>query len=250
MASGDVIVLLNNDVVCEPNFLAEIVRPFSAPTVGMVAGVLLQESDPTRIDTVGLILDRTMRSWDYLADESVMVLVDGDTPAPLGPCGGAAAYRADALRAVGSFDETLFAYWEDVDLTIRLDAAGWVCALATNARVVHAHGATLGATSPRMRELDAFGRGFVLGKYNITRRGPITAVATAALDWPALLVHLVARRETMPMRARRRGIRAGKLRREPVESWPIVVDVRTGLRNQWGATFKRLRGVGPKHFRA
>ena len=247
LAAGDVLVLINNDVVCEPDFVEQLTRPLNDATVGMVAGVLLQEADPTRIDTAGLVLDRTFRSWDYLGDCDVAVL-DGLATPPLGPCGGAGAYRTTAFREAGGFDETLFAYWEDVDLAVRLATAGWRCVIAPNARAVHAHGATTGATSPRMRELDAFGRGFVLGKYSVTHRGVGTAAAMAALDWPALAVHAVARRELTPVRARRRGVAAGKSRSQRIGDVPTVVSVGTGLKSQWGATFNRLRGRGPAHF--
>ncbi len=247
LATGDVLVFVNNDVVCETEFVARLTEPLADETVGMVAGVLLQEADPTRIDTAGLVLDRTLRSWDYLGDCDVAVLEGLETP-PLGPCGGAGAYRTEAFRGVGGFDETLFAYWEDVDLAVRLNAAGWRCVIAPSARAVHAHGATTGAMSPRMRELDAFGRGFIVGKYAVMHRGPLTAAATAVLDWPALAVHAVARREFDPVRARRRGVAAGKGRSQRVGMVPANVGIGTGLKSQWGATFNRLRGRGPAHF--
>lgn len=247
VATGDVLVFINNDVVCEPEFITGITEPLHDSTVGMVAGVLLQEADPARIDTAGLVLDRTLRSWDYLGDCDVEVLDGLETP-PLGPCGGAGAYRTEAFRGVGGFDETLFAYWEDVDLAVRLHAAGWRCVIAPTARAIHAHGATTGAMSPRMRELDAFGRGFIVGKYSVMHRGPVTAAATAVLDWPALAVHAVARRELDPLRARRRGVTAGKTRAQKLGAVPAAVDVGTGLKSQWGSTFNRLRGRGPAHF--
>ena len=247
LATGDALVFINNDVVCEPDFIANLTEPLRDDAVGMVAGVLLQEADPGRIDTAGLVLDRTLRSWDYLGNCDVTVLDGLETP-PLGPCGGAGAYRSEAFRGVGGFDETLFAYWEDVDLAVRLNAAGWRCAIAPTARAIHAHGATIGAMSPRMRELDAFGRGFIVGKYSVMRRGPVTAAATAMLDWPALAVHAVARRELDPLRARRRGVAAGKGRPQSTATTPVGVDVLTGLKSQWGSTFDRLRGRGPAHF--
>ena len=213
-ATGDILVLVNNDMVCEPGFVEAMLRPFDRPGVGMVAGVLLQEADPSRIDTAGLVFDRTMRAWEHLGDRPIVEL-DG-APAPAGPCGGAAAYRTDAFRALGGFDEAIFAYWEDADLAIRMRAAGWDCALAADARAVHAHGATTGATTPRMRELDAFGRGFIVGRYGVMRRGPATAASTVALDWPVFAVHALARRELEPLRARRRGVRAGKIGRAHV----------------------------------
>ena len=247
-ATGDILVLINNDVVCEPTFIEAIIRPFARPEVGMVAGVLLQEADPSRIDTAGLVFDRTMRSWEHLGDLPVSVLEESPA-APAGPCGGAAAYRAGAYRARGGFDEALFAYWEDADLAIRMRAAGWECALAADARALHAHGATTGAMSPRMRELDAFGRGFVVGRYGVMRRGPVTAISAAVLDWPVFAVHAAARRELAPLRARRAGVQAGRKRRLEVPRWRVDRGVGDGLRAQWGATFNRLRGRGPAHFR-
>ena len=54
---------------------------------------------------------------------------------------GAGLYRARFLRDVGGFDERLFAYQEDVDLSIRGHRAGWRYRLAPDALGLHAgHG--------------------------------------------------------------------------------------------------------------
>ena len=57
----DVIVLINNDVVCEPEFVERMVAPFADERIGMVAGVLLQGSAPTLVDSAGIELDSTLR---------------------------------------------------------------------------------------------------------------------------------------------------------------------------------------------
>nr|MBA2384673.1 glycosyltransferase family 2 protein [Actinomycetota bacterium] len=155
---GDVLVLVNNDVVCAPDFVERLLEPFARPEIGMVAGVLLQTAAPGRIDSAGIELDTTLRSWDYLWNEPVAALQAANDP--VGPCGGAAAYRLPVFKELGGFDETLFAYWEDVDLALRFRQAGWSCALARGARAVHEHGQTLGAGSPAARRLEAFGRGY------------------------------------------------------------------------------------------
>ena len=43
-------------------------------------------------------------------------------------CAGAALYRRQAVLDAGGFDESFFAYLEDVDLGLRLRTAGWRCA--------------------------------------------------------------------------------------------------------------------------
>jgi len=244
---GDVLVLVNNDVVCEPDFVARLVDPFGRPEIGMTAGVLLQDA-PGRIDSAGIQLDTTLGSWDYLWNEPTPLLeaaVD-----PVGPCGGAAAYRLSVFKELGGFDETLFAYWEDVDLALRFREAGWHCALAASARALHRHGQTLGAASPAARRLEAFGRGYVLAKYRVGRRRPLVRAKVALLDWPALAIHLVIRREAAPIRERLRARAAGL--RSPEHRAPLElasVDFVTALRRQAGQLSLRFRGELPAHFR-
>jgi hypothetical protein len=168
---------------------------------------------------------------------------------PVGPCGGAAAYRTAAYREVGGFDNAFFAYWEDVDLALRLRLAGYTCVRAADARALHKHGQTVGAASPGQRRLEAFGRGFVLARYRVARTSFVTRAAIALLDWPVLLVHLVVRRELGPLRERWRGTRAG-LGRDPLRA-PLelaTVPVRTAFRRQLDLLRLRATGGLPTHF--
>ena len=127
-AETDVVVLINNDVVCEPEFLERLLEPLGDDSVAMVAGVLLQHDRPHLVDSAGIELDTTLRSWDALWNRPVSELAGAAEP--VGPCGGAAAFRTRAFRDVGGFDETFFAYWEDVDLALRLRLAGHRCVRA------------------------------------------------------------------------------------------------------------------------
>ena len=246
---GDVLVLVNNDVVCAADFVERLLEPFGRAEVGLVAGVLLQADAPDRIDSAGIELDTTLRSWDYLWNEPVAALERARDP--VGPCGGAAAYRLDAFKELGGFDETLFAYWEDVDVALRFREAGWTSAVAPGARALHKHGQTLGASSPAARRLEAFGRGYVLAKYRVGRRRPLTRAKIALLDLPALAIHLVVRREAGPIRERLRARRAGlraQGHRAPLDL--ATVGFGTALRRQAGLLSLRLRGGLPAHFRS
>jgi GT2 family glycosyltransferase len=243
----EVVVLVNNDAVCHPDFVERLLEPLADDGVGMVAGVLLQQDRPELVDSAGIELDTTLRSWDALWNRPVADL--GGAPDPVGPCGGAAAYRTQAYRDAGGFDETFFAYWEDVDLALRLRLAGHRCARAPKARAMHKHGATLGAASPWQRRLEAFGRAYVLARYRVARRGLVTRAKIAVLDWPVLVVHLVVRREVAPLRERWRGARAGLGKpglRAPLEL--ATVSFAEALSRQFGQLRLRVTGGLPTHF--
>ena len=167
VASSDAIVLVNDDCVCEPGFAKRLAGALDpARGVPMAAGVLLEAHDPTIIDSAGVELDDTLLVFDYLNGEPVEIL-DRAVADPLGPSGSAAAFDRSAFLECGGFDERLFAYWEDVDLILRLRIAGGRCVLVPNARATHSHSATLGPGSARKNYLTGFGRGYVLRKWGV-----------------------------------------------------------------------------------
>jgi GT2 family glycosyltransferase len=152
-ATGHWLVLLNNDTRPEPNWLEMLVNTAeSAPDVGMVASKMLRATHPEQIDSAGIAVDWMGIVWDWRGGE-VDQPDETDVVEVFGPCGGAALYSREMLKAVGTFDEDFFAYMEDVDLAWRARLAGWRCLLQPQARVLHDHSATLGHTSPRKRFL-------------------------------------------------------------------------------------------------
>jgi N-acetylglucosaminyl-diphospho-decaprenol L-rhamnosyltransferase len=240
-ASGDVLVLVNNDVVCDERFLERIAAPLAGER-GIVAGVLTQWKRPELIDSAGIVLDRTLRSWDHLAGRPVAELSASTAP-PFGPCGGAAAFALSLFQEAGGFDEHLFAYWEDVDMALRLREAGATCALAHDARALHRHSASLGARSKRQAELDAFGRGYVLGKYAPLRRRPGLRALAAAYDWPVMGIEALVRRQPSPLWQRLRGARTGAGVPAPaLVRTTASVSLRDAVARQWASFARRSRG--------
>src|SRR5437879_3630469 len=57
--NGDLIVLLNNDAFCRPDFLEHLVASFDDDRVGAVAPLTLRPDERT-IDSIGLVLDMTL----------------------------------------------------------------------------------------------------------------------------------------------------------------------------------------------
>lgn len=223
LSHDDALVLVNDDVVCHPGFVEEIVSALDpAAGVVMAAGVLVEAHDETTIDTAGVVLDDTLLGFDYLNGEPLASLGPG-TPAPAGPCGGAAAFDRAAFADVGGFDENLFAYHEDVDLTLRLLRAGGRCVLAHRAVGTHEHSATLGSGSSRKNYLMGFGRGYLVRKWSVVD-SPGRALRVLASDTVVCGGQLVLDRTTAGVRGRVAGYRAAQaLPREPYPAAQLSV---------------------------
>ncbi len=221
-ADGEAIVLVNDDCVCDPGFVERIsARLDPGAGVGMVAGVMRDWADQSRIDTAGMELDATLLVFDWLNGEPLSALERIDRH-PIGPSAAAAAFDREAFLAEGGFDERLFAYWEDVDLVLRLRRAGHRCVLAADAQGVHQHSATLRSGSPRKNYLMGFGRGYVLRKWNVVtpRRAPGIAVREGILCAGQLVVD----RTASGIAGRLRGWAAAR----PSERYPQVLLARDG----------------------
>lgn len=173
---GDPIVLVNNDVECESGFIEALLGPLEGGA-GMVAGVLVQAAQPDRIDSAGVIVDRTLMGFDYLHGSPAEAALEA--PAPLGPTGGAALFTRAAFERAGGFDERIFAYYEDVDLAVRMRIQGEICAIAGGARALHRFSSTLGATSGRKYALTGWSRGYLLRRYGVLRNPRLAARALA-----------------------------------------------------------------------
>lgn len=202
MTSEEIVVILNDDLEPSPGFMEHICAPFADHRVHHVAACLFI-AGTDRIDSVGLAVDRTLR-----AENVRHFVADSPVPPIIGPSGAAAAYRRSTYLALGGFASDLFAYWEDTDLALRFWHAGHQCAFAPKAIAHHARGTALAGRSPRQRELDAFGRGFVLGRY---RRWltPYDRLLVPLVDWPSLARSCRRMRSAAPIRARRAGRKAG-----------------------------------------
>ena len=178
---GEIVVLLNNDVDCRPDFLERLVAPFeSDPRVGGVAALMLQPGERT-IDSMGLCADVTLGAFPRHQGRSAAGAAE-PSPVLACPAGAAAAYRRIAWLDVGGLDEAMFAYMEDFDLGLRIRANGWSVAAEPDAVGVHLGSATHGHRSARQRRLGGFSRGYLLRRYRVLHgRAAVRALLTEAV---------------------------------------------------------------------
>jgi N-acetylglucosaminyl-diphospho-decaprenol L-rhamnosyltransferase len=171
-----------------------------------VAGVLAQERAPELIDSAGVVADRTLMGFDHLHGEPLEATRTASNP--LGPTGGAALYERAAFEAVGGFDERIFLYYEDLDLALRLAAAGGRCRLAPDARALHAYSASLGAASGGKYARTGWSRGYMLRRYGVMSH-PGSALRALACEGVICAGQLLRDRTAKGLGGRLRGWRAG-----------------------------------------
>ena len=95
--AGEIVVLLNNDVDCRPDFLERLVSPFrDEGRLGSVAALLLTPAED-RIESFGLTVDPTLAGYPRLRGSPPGDAQVSD-PVLLGPSGAAGAYRRRPAR--------------------------------------------------------------------------------------------------------------------------------------------------------
>ncbi len=110
---GDIIITLDADSVVDKRALVEMVKPFADKRVGAASGVIQG------------IVNRNILTWfqdfDYVLSSGWRYALNRANSTYIFP--GFAAYRKDALKAVGGFKEDTLS--EDFDIGVRLKKAGY-----------------------------------------------------------------------------------------------------------------------------
>jgi GT2 family glycosyltransferase/glycosyltransferase involved in cell wall biosynthesis len=138
----DAILVVNNDAFAEPGAVSTLLqRLVDQPDVGVAMPAVLS-LDGSQVLHTGCDLNyRTGRTrW---IDHGISPDRVDPWPRESGYVSGEAfLVRAETLRACGLFDERFGSYFEDVDLSIRIRAAGWRLEVVPAAVFRHAVGAS------------------------------------------------------------------------------------------------------------
>lgn len=141
--SSDFVLLVNPDVSFGPEFVERLAGALMDNPQAGSAAPLLMRPDGVTVDSAGLVLHRNRKAKDRGQDRPLTsgLMRRGRV---FGPCGAAAMYRRSALEDAGVdgevFDESFFAYKEDVDLAWRMNLLGWDALYVPEAVGTHARG--------------------------------------------------------------------------------------------------------------
>jgi GT2 family glycosyltransferase len=224
------VALLNNDAVAQPAWLEELLEAGQSDTrVGAVASRMMFRDRPHLVSSAGIRVDASGGAWDLLLGQSTWPsgLVD-----VFGASGGACVYRRAMLEDIGVFEESFFAYLEDVDLAWRAQLRRWRTLFNPAAVVSHALSATGGEGSPFKRYYLARNKWRV-----VVRNCPGELLVR---NWAAIIVY-DALSVTRAVLARDAASLRG--RRDCVRDMRVLLEQRRAIQSTRRATWVEIRAA-------
>lgn len=148
----DYVLLLNNDTVVDKDFLSELVKVAESDNrIGILQSKILRKDNISIIDSTGHIF-RFGRVVDRGHGERDKGQYD-DKPDIFSACGAACLYRKKMIKEIGLLNEDFFAYYEDVEFSLRARRYGWKVIYVPKSVVYHkGHGTS--KTEPKFVKSD------------------------------------------------------------------------------------------------
>ena len=138
------VILLNNDTTVDPHYIEEMVKAIRrSPRIFSVSSKMIQMYHPGLIDSAGDLY--TLIGWGVCRGSGRPIANYTEPSRIFTACAGAAIYRRSDFRKIGYFDESHFAYLEDIDIGYRAKIYGYQNTYCPSALVYHVGSGTSGS---------------------------------------------------------------------------------------------------------
>ena len=159
LAETEFILLINNDVVLDENFIKIILSAIEKDNNIGIAGGKILSSNGKYIDSAGQILARSRK----IVDRGYQMEDKGEYDKPehmFSIAASAVLYRREMLEGIKEdnryFDENLEFFYEDMDLAWRAQKKGWKAYYEPKALAYHERGATAKTEKARFGFLNKY----------------------------------------------------------------------------------------------
>ena len=134
IASGDHLLFLNSDLKLDSKCIGQLTTLLESDSnIGGVIPKILYIDRENTINSLGVLVNYTGIAYPNLLDQQ-----DPNWMEPFeSACGGIFMLRREVYETVGGFDENLFLYHEDHDLSWRIRLAGWCLKVCPQATMYH-----------------------------------------------------------------------------------------------------------------
>ena len=232
-ATGDWILCINNDSTVAPDAMEQLLRAAESggDEIGSAAAQMVFADRPGIINSAGIVADKLGVASDRLLGEPVEA--SETTPVEVfGASAGAALYRRAMLE---EFDESFFAYFEDVAWRARM--RGWRSVYVPTAVVRHQLSRTAVQGSPFKYFWTGRNRTRVLARNATAAQLVRFGLFMLAFDLAAVGFVLVRDRSLAPVRGRIDGLRSWRADRRA--GAPCRCDVGLAVFLGLGAALRR-----------
>lgn len=131
--------LFNNDAVAEPDTLAKLVEAGEAdPRIGLLSPLVREDGSADVVQFAGGLVDLDLPSYRPTQDVAQGRAWHASAAERIALWGTALLVRRQTAERIGLLDEGLFAYWEDIDYSIRSMNARFRNVLVFDTAIFHA----------------------------------------------------------------------------------------------------------------
>ncbi|OPX23706.1 MAG: hypothetical protein B1H03_00800 [Planctomycetales bacterium 4484_113] len=150
-AGGEFLAFVNSDIRLDNDPFAPLLDLLTRKREVFAVMPLIFAEGLGRVENVNTIWKRRGLVWLRSRDElpladigRLQLALEGEAPVPVPLCGAFFVCRRELFRQLGGFaSEFAPAYWEDVDLGLRAEEAGYKVAVAPQVVVRHLHSQTM-----------------------------------------------------------------------------------------------------------
>lgn len=163
-ADSPYVILLNNDTKAGPGFVKGLYRAIEKDEgIFSVSAKMLMWDRPELVDDAGDYY--CALGWAFGRGKGKPAERYGKPVQVFSACGGAAIYRREVFGEIGLFDETHFAYLEDLDIGYRARIHGYRNYYEPSAQVLHFGSASTGSRYNEQKTLlSSANNVYVVGK--------------------------------------------------------------------------------------
>lgn len=138
------VILLNNDTTVDKYYVESMIQAIEkSPRIFSVSSKMIQMYHPELIDSAGDLY--TLIGWGVCRGTGRPVSNYTKMDQIFTACAGAAIYRKSVFEEIGYFDESHFAYLEDIDIGYRAKIYGYLNMYCPDALVYHVGSGTSGS---------------------------------------------------------------------------------------------------------
>src|SRR5581483_4238689 len=148
-ASGDWVLIVNNDVVLEPDWLERLIGTAERENAPFAVGKLLRPNDLSEIDGSWDLVSRAAYAWRCGYGKRDGVIWSTSRRISFAPM-TAALFRRSVFERIGVLETRFESYYEDVDFGVRCALAGLHGIYEPAAVALHMSKTTLGRSAARV----------------------------------------------------------------------------------------------------